>query len=1027
MPYASYLPENLIVLLSSLYMPEQLRKFNILYNSSMQRTPLIVNRRLKRRESRQRYPPIFAGMGCSLLVSLGVVAIIIFGGLIYTQLIRGLPSPLNLPLLIEPPYGILLQPTRLYDSSGQHLLLTLENPAGQGRRYMLVDARSAGKNGTGTLPFSSPAPSSGYGNFPPALIDATIAVVDPTFWSNPGFIWKEWNHAEPTTLTERLVSTLLLTNEEPGIVYNLRLCLLSAQITTHYGRVKILEWYLNTAQYGPLVYGADAAARVYFHKSATDLNLAEAAALAAIAEAPQLNPFDAPQITAEKQQQVIHSMLSLGFISADEAMQAAQAHLNLSQPNKPTPELAPSFTRLVLQELTEHYGKDRLERGGLRIRTSLDYDLQLQVNCTVKAQLQRVNQPASGSQSAQGEDCPAARLLPTLPVSDQSPTTTLTADVIVYDPHNGQILALAADPSRDSTHAVGSLVTPFIYLTAFTRGMGPGSLVWDIPSSIAGAGSLPGKLAANGQQGILYHGPVRIRTALANDYLTPAVQLLSQVGPENVSLTARQLGVASLDAGEMDNLLAENGTFESGNVSLLEMARAYGVFANQGILTGQSKAVRSGTPAIPSLTPITVLSVETAQGDLLTSCVDPAIDCSPQTIPALSSQLAYLITNVLSDETARWPAFGHPNPLEIGRPAGAKTGRTQNGATGWALGFIPQLLVGVWVGPIDENASKLPSNETAPASAAALWHAIIQYASRNLPPENWTAPPGIQTVQVCDPSGMLPTPNCPTVVNEVFLSGNEPTQPDDLYRIFHVNRETGRLATVFTPPELVEDRVYLVVPPQAVDWARSTNLPIPPDNYDVIYNPPAVPNVSISAPQRFATAAGKITIRGTADGDDFSFYRLQVGKGLNPAEWIQVSKDNSSAVHDGILGEWDTSGLNGLYALQLLVVHKDQRVETTILQLTIDNQTPQVHILHPAEGQTLKTQENIVVLEASAIDDLALARVEFYLDSQLVGTFYQAPFTLAWQVKPGSHKFVAKAIDLSGNFSQDSVTFSASN
>ncbi len=993
----------------------------------MQRAPLIVNRRLKQRESLQRHPTIAAGMSCSLLVSLVVVAIIISGGLVYTQLTRGLPSPLNLPVLIEPLNGILLQPTRLYDSSGQHLLLSLENPAEQGRRYLRVDAKLADKTGNGTPSASSPGPSSGSGNFPPVLIDATLAVVDPTFWSNPGFIWEEWNNAEPTTVAERLVSTLLLAGEKPGIVYNLRLCLLSAQITTRYGRVKILEWYLNTAQYGPLVYGADSAAQVYFHKSATDLNRAEAAALAAIAEAPQLNPFDAPQITEEKQQQVIHSMLSLGVISADEAMQAAQAHLNLSQPNKATPELAPAFTRLVLQELTEHFGKDRLERGGLSIRTSLDYDLQLQVNCTVKAQLQRVNQPASGSQPTQGAECLAARLLPTLPVSDQSPTATLTADVIVYDPHSGQILALAGDPNRDAAHAVGSLVTPFIYLTAFTRGMGPSSLVWDIPPSSSSAGSLPANLVANGQHGILYHGPVRIRTALSNDYLTPAFQLLGQVGPENVALTARQLGVSSLDAGVMENLLHENGTFESGKVSLLEMASAYGVFANQGILAGQAKAARSGVPAVPSLTPITVLSVETAQGDLLTSCINPAIDCSPQSIPVLSSQLAYLITNVLSDETARWPAFGHPNPLEIGRPAGAKTGRTENGAAGWALGFTPQILVGVWVGPMDESASGLPSNDAAPGSAAALWHAIIQYASRTLSPENWTAPPGIQTVQICDPSGMLPTPHCPTVVNEVFLSGNEPTQPDDLYQVFHINRETGRLATVFTPRELVEDRVYLVVPPEAVDWARSTNLPIPPDNYDVIYNPPAVPNVIISTPKRFATAGGKITIQGTAAGDDFSFYRLQVGKGLNPVEWIQISKDNSIAVHDGILGEWDTSGLNGLYALQLLVVRKDQRVETTIIQLTIDNQAPQVHILYPSEGQTLKTQENYVVLEASAIDDLALARVEFYLDSQLVGTLYQAPFTLAWQVKPGSHKFVAKAIDLGGNFSQESVTFSASN
>lgn len=142
---------------------------------------------------------------------------------------------------------------------------------------------------------------------------------------------------------------------------------------------------------------------------------------------------------------------------------------------------------------------------------------------------------------------------------------------------------------------------------------------------------------------------------------------------------------------------------------------------------------------------------------------------------------------------------------------------------------------------------------------------------------------------------------------------------------------------------------------------------------------------------------------------------------------MQVGKDNPGPVHDGILGQWDASGLDGLYALQLQVVHKDQRVETSIVQLTLDSQAPQVTILHPIANQTVKTSNNAVVLQANASDNLALSRVEFYLDNQLVGTIYQAPFTLSWQVKPGNHKFVAKAYDLANNTSQDSVTFTAGN
>ncbi len=1008
----------------------------------MQRAPLIVNKRLKRRINNQHSPTGSAGLGCSLLTSLMVLGTILLGAVFYTQITRGLPSPLSLPLLVEPPNGILLQPTLLFDRSGQHVILSLENLAGKDHRYLKVDPSQAGKTAAGTAaPVQGPSAGqdsfSGSAYFPANLIKATLAVADPTFWTNPGFISEKWNSPVPVTIAERLVSTLLLADEKPGLIHNVRLRLISAQITARYGRVKVLEWYLNTAQYGPLVYGADAAARVYFHKPAGELTLAETAALAAIAEAPQLNPFDAPQITTEARQQVIHAMLSQGLISSEEAVQATQSRLNLAQPASPAAGLAPAFTNLVLQQLAEQLGQDRLERGGLHIRTSLDYDLQLQVNCAVKAQLERSTGTEGQSQDTLGADCPAARLLPTLPDSSQALTTTLTTEVVVYDPQSGQILAQAGNASQSSLHPAGSLLTPFIYLTSFTRGLSPASLVWDIPGSTpAGdqgstAGSTPESGGTASRLAQVYHGPVRIRTAFANDYLAPAAQLLSQIGPENVALTAQQLGVSDLDTESLQAFSNSPSPSERGNVSLLEMASAYAAFANGGVRTGTSHADQPDSSASSSLQPVIILNIETANGNLLQSCLAPVLDCSLQSIPALSPQLAYLVTNVLSDETARWPAYGHPNPLEIGRPAGAKIGQVPDGGAGsgtaWTIGFTPQLLVGVWVGPAIETPSASPGNKAAAGASAALWHAIIQYASRNLPANAWTAPAGIQTVQVCDPSGMLPTSTCPTVVNEVFISGNEPTQTDNLYQVFHINRETGRLATVFTPPELVEDRIYMVVPPQASEWARSTNLPIPPDNYDVIYTPPTIPAAVITSPEMFANIAGKIEIRGTADGDGFSFYRLQVGKGLNPTEWVQVGKDNPNPVKDGVLGQWDTSGLDGLFALQLQVVLKDQRLETCVVQLTLDSQPPQVTILHPQPDQTVKLRDNAVVLQANASDNLALARLEYYIDNQLIGTLYQAPFTLSWQVKPGVHKFMVKAFDLANNSSQDSVTFTAGN
>jgi hypothetical protein len=282
-------------------------------------------------------------------------------------------------------------------------------------------------------------------------------------------------------------------------------------------------------------------------------------------------------------------------------------------------------------------------------------------------------------------------------------------------------------------------------------------------------------------------------------------------------------------------------------------------------------------------------------------------------------------------------------------------------------------------------------------------------------------PAGISTLDVCEPSGMLPTPLCPSVVSEVFLTGSEPTYPDTLYRVYQVNRETGRLATVFTPPEMVEERVYLSVPPQALDWARSAGLPMPPDAYDVIsHSPPSSASAQILSPGMFAYVGGKVSIAGSAAGDDFDFYRLQAGQGLNPQAWIQIGEDTGTPVVNGALGEWDTRGLNGLYALQLLVVREDQRIDTAIIQVTVDNQAPQVTIVQPAGNATLTASPGATwpvgtIIEALAEDDLGLAQVEFHLDGEWVATLREPPFVIAWKIPPGQHRLLVTAVDLAGN------------
>jgi hypothetical protein len=216
-----------------------------------------------------------------------------------------------------------------------------------------------------------------------------------------------------------------------------------------------------------------------------------------------------------------------------------------------------------------------------------------------------------------------------------------------------------------------------------------------------------------------------------------------------------------------------------------------------------------------------------------------------------------------------------------------------------------------------------------------LWNALMQIASDHSPADGWSAPQGISTITVCDPSGMLPTRECPNLVNEVFMNGSEPVQADNLYREFDINRETGLLATVFTPPELIEKRVYMIVPESARDWAASAGLKVPPASYDAIQIPSLNPKANITAPKLFADVNDVVKIVGTASGENFSYYRVQVGKGLNPQQWIQLGGDMTTPVESGVLAEWDTKGLSGLYAVQLLVVRSDQKVDSAVIQVTV--------------------------------------------------------------------------------------------
>jgi len=838
--------------------------------------PILDAHRKKRRalarasSARRRSALLSAGMVLSILLG----ALIFTSALVYANLTRDLPSIEILPRLLNPPDGLLLQPTQIYDRTGLHLLYTFA-PNETPRRY---------------IPLSGQNPQ----HLPKALADAVVAMADPQFWKHSGYYINGLDRPDlHPTIAQRLAADLLLYNEPPSLRRALRERILAAQITARFGRTQILEWYLNSAHFGRYAFGADAAAQLYFDKSASELTLAESAMLAAVSETPSLNPMDAPQAALQRGREVLYILDSLKLAHPTDIANALAETPALQPPPQADPSTgsgqrprpAPAFVNLVLSQLDSRFPRARIERGGLTIITTLDFDLQKQASCAAEvyaARLAGLPEPSA--------ECEAARLLPSLPpgitIADSS------ASAIILDPKTGQVLAAVGETLQGvetplfAAHRPGSGLDAFVYLTGFTRGLSPATLTWDIP----GEGIVQN---FDGQ----FHGPLRLRIAMANDYQAPVEAVRAQMGMENVTKIASSFGI-DLNA----------------DVNLLKMAGAFGVFGTQGVYFGQSLG--------NEFSPVTVLRVEAADHSIWLDWMTP--DARAVVTPAL----AYLMTDALSDESARWPSLGRPNVTEIGRPAGVKTGQTADGLDAWLIGYTPSRVVVAWTGTHGEN-------RVSPRLPAVLWSALMQYVSRGLPADGWTAPQGVTTMTVCDPSGLLPTPECPNLVSEVFLTGNEPHQADNLFREFSVNRETGLLATVFTPPELIEARVYMVVPDEARAWAESAGLEIPPSSYDAIQAPPVNPNVRITAPALFAEVRGKVRIVGTASGDGFAYYRVQVGKGLNPQEWVQVGGDVSTPVADGLLAEWDTTGLSGLYAIQLQVVKSDQVVETAVIQVTV--------------------------------------------------------------------------------------------
>jgi len=753
----------------------------------------------------------------------------------------------------------------------------------------------------------------------PYLIDATIATEDSSFYSNPGvnvkgLIRAAYENFLPgrlgllqgtggSSITQQLVKNVYIPEEERSersISRKLKETVYAVELTRRYSKDQILEWYLNQIPYGGLYNGVEAASQGYFGKSARDLTLAEAALLAGIPASPaRYEPVNNPEAALERRAQVLDLMLARGKITLLEAYTAKLEPLKLAPQRFPIQ--APHFVLDYVQpQLEQLLGRAALYRGGLSVTTTLDLDLEQKAEAALEKWISEFEETSNGHNGA----------------------------MVAIAPNTGEILAYVGsrDYFRDdilgrndmalAENSPGSSFKPFTYLTAFTQlGWGPGTLVLDTPISYPNPdGTIFTPRNPSGD----FKGPITIREALGASLNVPAFKVAMAAGVDNIVTTAKRMGITTLTGSYGPSI-----TIGGVDVNVLDMTFGYSVFANDGVMKGMPSILGLPEGNRP-LDPIAILKVENSKGEVV-------FEPDRQEERVAPAAQTYLVTNILSDPQAQCATFGCGG-LSIGRTAAMKTGTSEpyenSHAIGdtWALGYTPDLAAGVWAG----NADNSPMVNIT--STSISWRALrdfMQAALEGVPDKAFERPDGVVTATVCVPSGKLPSKYCGKTTQDIFAADSVPKEQDNWWQPIKVDSRNGLLATSRTPAKYVQDKVFIVLPPdlqgvsrqQAEEWATALGVALPP-TVESPLGPDASQQskgVAITWPPADSTVRGVITIKGSTDTPGFRSYRLEYGQGDSPLRWTVISRSTQTVI-DGTLGTLDASELEpGTYTLRLVV------------------------------------------------------------------------------------------------------------
>ncbi len=538
-------------------------------------------------------------------------------------------------------------------------------------------------------------------DIPKNLVNATIATEDKDFYTNPGFNIDSIIRAaiqnlqgKPlqggSTITQQLIKSTLLTPEQTWS-RKIKELILAFWAEKIYSKNEILTMYFNQVSYGGTAWGVEAAAQTYFGKDVKDLDLSQSAFLAGLTKAPTTySPFgDDPNLWKGRQKDVLERMKSLGYISSDDENNALNENLNFLPPQSPIH--APHFVFFVKDWLVQKYGLPLVEKGGLNVTTSLDLKLNEKVQNIVKNEVDKDGQYNLSNGAA-----------------------------LVTNPKNGDILAMVGskdfeDPNfgrvniTTSLRQPGSSVKPITYSAALMNRFTAATILNDSPVSFGDPGAI--RYSPVNYDG-RFHGNVSLRIALANSINVPAVKTLYSIGINKMLSLAQEMGITTWDSPQKYGLAVTLGAAE---VKMTDMATVYGTLANLGDRV--------------DLDPL--LKVSDAQGNVLYE------KTNPEKTPILDSGIAYIISNILSDNGARSMEFGTNSPLNIAGVS-VKTGTSDQLRDNWTIGYIPNYVVAVWVG--NNNNQPMSGIASGITGAAPIWHAIFSELLGNKSPQTVAVP-----------------------------------------------------------------------------------------------------------------------------------------------------------------------------------------------------------------------------------------------------------------------------------------------